>query len=563
MFIILAAILVLFTAMMVFTFSSNNKVKDLGIQKTGEVMLADQKAKLKVATHTAALTLGHAVAGIGDSAQKVEIVRRLIDDIRFEADKSGYYFVYENTTNVALPPNKALQGKDLGHKKDANGVQFVADMRDQAKRGGGFVQYIWPKPGAGDTPKLSYAEMIPGTQMWIGTGVYLDNIEAFQTSMAAEIGAAVSANTVKISLFAGLIFVGIVALTLFIALGITHSLKEMITSFRDIAEGEGDLSRRIEINSKDEISELAGCFNTFLDRLQGIIKQLAENAGLVNKASDQLNEIASQLTAGADDTSRRTESLSTAAEEMSASLNNVAAAMEESSTNTTMVASAAEEMTATINEIAQNAEKARDISGKAVEQSQGASDQMALLGQAATAIGKVTETITEISEQTNLLALNATIEAARAGEAGKGFAVVANEIKELAKQTAGATLDIKKQIEGIQGTTDGTVTSINEISQVIANVNEIVATIATAVEEQSAATGEIASNINQASRGIQEVNQSVNQSSSVSAEITEDIATVNQTTTDISNNSGQLSASAGELQRMAAEMNGIVGAFKI
>jgi methyl-accepting chemotaxis protein len=185
------------------------------------------------------------------------------------------------------------------------------------------------------------------------------------------------------------------------------------------------------------------------------------------------------------------------------------------------------------------------------------------LGNAANSIGKVIETITDISEQVNLLALNATIEAARAGDAGKGFAVVANEIKELAKQTAGATLDIKKQIEGIQGTTDGTVTSINEISQVIANVNEIVSTIATAVDEQSAATGEIASNIKQASQGIQEVNQNVNQSSSVSAEITEDIATVNQTTTDISNNSGQLSASAGELQRMAAEMNGIVGAFKI
>jgi methyl-accepting chemotaxis protein len=562
MYIILAAILVLFVAMITFSLSSSNKVKALGIHKTGEVMLADQKAKLKVATHTAALILGHAVAVAGDKAEKVAIVRRLIEDIRFETDKSGYYFVYENTTNVALPPKKELQGKDLGHLKDTNGVQFVADMRDQAKRGGGFVQYIWPKPGAGDTPKLSYAEMIPGTAMWIGTGVYLDNIETFQAGMATEIDQAVNAAITQMGILASLIFAGIIALTLFIALGVTRSLREMIVSVQDIAKGEGDLTKRIEIESKDEIAELAGWFNTFLDKLQGIITQLAENAGLVNNASDQLNGIASQLASGADDTSRRTENLSTAAEEMSANLNNVAAAMEESSTNTTMVASAAEEMTATINEIAQNAEKARDISGRAVEQSRGASEQMALLGQAATAIGKVTETITEISEQTNLLALNATIEAARAGEAGKGFAVVANEIKELAKQTAGATLDIKKQIEGIQGTTDGTVTSINEISEVITNVNEIVATIATAVEEQSAATSEIASNISQASHGIQEVNQNVNQSSAVSAEITEDIATVNQTTTDISSSSGQLSTNSSELQRMAAELNGIVGAFK-
>jgi methyl-accepting chemotaxis protein len=563
MYIILAAILVLFASMLIFTISSSGRVRDLGVSKTGAVMLADQKSKLQVATHTIALALGHAVAATEEKGAKIDIVRRLIDDVRFETDKSGYYFVYENTTNIALPPKKELQGKDLGQLKDSNGVQLVAELRDRANSGGGFVQYIWPKPGAGDTPKLSYAEMIPGTRMWIGTGVYLDNIEAFQTSMATDIDAAVNANTVNICVLAGVIFTGIIVLTLFIALGITRSLKEMVVSFQDIAEGEGDLTKRIVIRSRDEIGELALCFNTFMEQLQGIIRKLAENAGLVNQSSNQLSEIATQLASGADDTSRRTENLSTAAEEMNANLNNVAAAMEESSTNTTMVATAAEEMTATINEIAQNAEQARDISGSAVEQARGASDQMALLGKAATAIGKVTETITEISEQTNLLALNATIEAARAGEAGKGFAVVANEIKELAKQTATATLDIKKQIDGIQNTTDGTITSINEISAVITNVNEIVATIATAVEEQSTATSEIASNINQASQGIQEVNQNVNQSSSVSAEITRDIASVNQVTTDISSNSSQVSVRAEELQRMAAELNGIVEAFKI
>lgn len=168
LYIILAAILVLFATMMMFGINSSDTVKNIGISKTGEVMLADQKAKLKVATHTIALALGHAIAPVEDQAEKVNIIRRLIDNIRFEEDKSGYYFVYKNTTNVALPPKKKLQGKDLGHLKDENGVQFVADMRDRAKNGGGFVQYIWPKPGAGDTPKLSYSEMIPGTQMWIG-----------------------------------------------------------------------------------------------------------------------------------------------------------------------------------------------------------------------------------------------------------------------------------------------------------------------------------------------------------------------------------------------------------
>lgn len=156
-------------------------------------------------------------------------------------------------------------------------------------------------------------------------------------------------------------------------------------------------------------------------------------------------------------------------------------------------------MTTTINEIAQNTEKANTITGEAVSEAKGASDNVDELGSAAQEISKVTETVTEISEQTNLLALNATIEAARAGDAGKGFAVVANEIKELARQTAEATQDIKRRIEGIQDSTSGTVTKIQQISKVINDVNDIVSTIASSVEEQSVTTKEIATNVAQAS----------------------------------------------------------------
>jgi methyl-accepting chemotaxis protein len=563
MFIILGAILGLFIAMLLFNFYGAHDVKALGVHHAGEMMLEDQKARIQLASHTMAVNIGHALNLVETREAQIELIRRFGKDLIFEADKSGYFFVYEGTTCISMPAKASLQGKDLGGLKDKNGVQVIVELRDKAQGGGGYVQYIWPKPGAGDTPKVSYAEMIPGTTFWVGTGVYLDNIEAFQAGMSRQIDQEVRADMIKISLFAGLIFAGIVTLTLFISVGITKSLKEMVVSFKDIAEGEGDLTKRIEIRSRDELAELAGLFNTFMQKLQGVIGQIADNAGHVDRSANGLSAAATQMSANADETSERAGNLSTAAEEMSANLTTVAAAMEESSTNTTMVATAAEEMTATINEITQNAEKARGISDQAVQQSKAASGQMALLGQAAQAIGKVTETITEISEQTNLLALNATIEAARAGEAGKGFAVVANEIKELAKQTAGATLDIKKQIEGIQGTTDGTVKSINEITAVITNVNEIVATIATAVEEQSAATSEIASNINQASQGIQEVNENVSQSSSVAGEITEDVTTVDRSAGEIAKSSSQVEASATEMREMAAELKTIVGAFKI
>ena len=344
---------------------------------------------------------------------------------------------------------------------------------------------------------------------------------------------------------------------------VVAGIKRTSAMVKDIAQGEGDLTKRLDVVKKDEIGELADWFNLFLDKLNSLIIKIADNACEVENASRDFETIAGKLSRSAEETSGRSGSVSTAAEEMSANLNTVAAAMEQSSTNVSMVATASEEMTATITEIAQNAEKARTVVDQAVNRSDEASKQMNTLGEAAVGIGKVVETITEISEQVNLLALNATIEAARAGEAGKGFAVVANEIKELAKQTSSASLEIRQKIEHIQGTTNGTVDGINEISAVIKNVYEIVGTIATAVEEQSAVTSEIASNIAQASQGIQEVNENVNQTSMVSTEISKDITAVNQNTSEISANSDQVSKSAGNMKQMAKELSDIVSSFKI
>lgn len=563
MYLIIIAILALFFVMVFFAVQNGNKVRDMGLAKTGEVMLADQKAKLEVASHTIALAAGHAVEGVDGLEAKIEIIRKLIDDIRFENDKSGYYFVYNGTTNVALPPKKELQGKDLGGLKDKNGVYLVRDLLEKAKGGGGFVEYIWPKPGAGDVPKLSYAEMIPGTDMWIGTGVYLDNIATYKVLMEENLNSQVSKNVSTMLFIAGAIFVAIISLCLFIVFGIVKGLKAMILNFQDIAEGEGDLTRRIIINSKDEIAELAKWFNLFMEKLQGIIKSISSDTNTLGKESMNLSSFASSLAQNAQESSDRSDNVATAAEEMSANLNNVAAAMEESTTNTSMVASAAEEMTATINEIADYSSSAHDISLKAVKQAEGTSERMAQLGASADAISKVTETITEISEQTNLLALNATIEAARAGEAGKGFAVVANEIKELAKQTAMATLDIKTKIDDVQKTTTGTVQDIREISSVINSVNEIVSTITNAVGEQSKATQEIALNINQAAEGLGEVNENVSQISVVASTITQDIALVNSASGDVSNTSSEVETSSQKLQSLSQDLHRAVASFKI
>ncbi|MBU1231365.1 MAG: cache domain-containing protein [Proteobacteria bacterium] len=565
MFLILIGIVILFGVMSFFTLNISGKIRDLGLEETGTVMLEDQKAKVQVASHSMALAIQQAIekAGYTEQEDMAGLIRAMVDPIRFEEDSSGYFFVYQNTTNVAFPVKKDNQGKDLGQTKDKNGVYVIQELDKQARAGGGFVSYIWPKPGKGETPKISYAEMIPGLDMWIGTGVYIDNIDSTKAALDDKMGKLTRSKTINMLLIAGLIFLTIIALNIIIVFGITSGLKQLITSLRDVTEGDGDLTRRIDIRSSDELGELATLFNNFLAELQGIIKRLAESALNVRARSTELSNISLELLSNATDTSQRAENVASSSEEMSANLNNVAAAMEESSTNTNMVAAAAEEMSATINEIAENAERGREVSAKAVDQATSASEKMTELGQAADKIGKVTETITEISEQTNLLALNATIEAARAGEAGKGFAVVANEIKELAKQTAEATLNIKALIDDVQVTSRTTREEISQISSVIGGVNNIVATIATAVEEQTAATREIANNISQASEGIQEVNENVNQSSTVAIDITRDITEVSSSAQRISKNSNEVKNSAEDLLARSTELSDIVGRFKI
>jgi len=355
----------------------------------------------------------------------------------------------------------------------------------------------------------------------------------------------------------------IIPLVYFLSSKIINPLNQVVYGLRDIAEGEGDLTMRLPVQSRDEIGELADCFNIFMKKLQGIIGEISGNAGVLGNASTHMSSLSGNMSDVADQMAHESNRVADDAEKMSDNINSVAAAMEESSTNMNMVATAAEEMTATINEIAQNSETARTITETAVDQAKNASVGVGDLGKAAREIGKVTETISEISEQTNLLALNATIEAARAGEAGKGFAVVANEIKELANQTATATSEIKAKIDGIQNSTVDTTRVIEEISTVIYSVNEIVATIATSVEEQSVTTREIAGNVSQATHGLQEVTENAAASSSVSREIAGHISEVKSTSGALSSDSSTMNDSALELSRLADKLNNLVGRFKV
>jgi methyl-accepting chemotaxis protein len=496
----------------------------------------------------------------------MEDAKKAISEMRYGPKGEDYFWINDmGPTMIMHPVNPALDGKDLSTNKDPNGkLLFVEFVRVCREKGEGFVDYLWPFPGRTDpVPKLSYVKLFEPWGWIVGTGIYLDDVDEAVAAKEAEIVSAISTQRNALTL-AIVILIAVTALAVvFISRHITGPIVRASEMLKDIAQGEGDLTRRLKVESKDEVGEMAKWFNLFVENVQGIIGSVARNARQVNDASSELKMVSEEMSMGADQTSDKANAVAVASEEMSSNMNSVAAAMEEAATNVGMVASAAEEMTATITEIAQNTAKARSIAGDAVNQADNASSQVTELGTAALEIGKVIETITEISEQVNLLALNATIEAARAGDAGKGFAVVANEIKDLARQTAAATGEIKARVESIQNSTEGTVKEIGSISLVVNEVNEIVSTIATAVEEQSVTTNEIADNVAQAAQGIEEVNENVAQSSSVSSEISRDIAEVTQAAKEISSSSNRISSSSESLNQLAQQLNEMVGRFKV
>jgi methyl-accepting chemotaxis protein len=338
-------------------------------------------------------------------------------------------------------------------------------------------------------------------------------------------------------------------------------LAEAVSVLQSVAKG--DLRRDLQVTSNDEIGDMAAAVRSMTASLRKTIGEIAGGVEVLACSTRKLSANSHGMAASSRNASDKAHSVAAAAEEMSANVVSVASGMDQAVSNLGNVATATEQMTATIGEIAGNSEKARRITADASSQATRITDQMNRLGEAAREIGKVTETINEISSQTNLLALNATIEAARAGSAGKGFAVVANEIKLLAQQTASATEDIKVRIGGVQSCAADGIAEVERVSRIIHEVSDLVSSIAAAIEEQTTVTKDIASNIAHASNGVGEAHGRVSQSSQVSMEIASDIAVVDQAAGQIAGSSEEVQATVVELSKLAETLKETVLLFQV
>jgi methyl-accepting chemotaxis protein len=375
-----------------------------------------------------------------------------------------------------------------------------------------------------------------------------------------------AARVAKLMLVGGT--VGGVLLGMLLGLLVTRSIAIPLgAAVAHLAEvARGDLNRDVPemlVRRGDEIGDLGRGIADEVASLRRLIGGMTDGSRCLASASTELAATATQLTGGAENTVSQSRTVAAAAEQMSANMTSMASSTEQMSANIKVVASAVEELTASISEVAKSAEQAASVANNAAQLVSTSNEQIGTLGSAADEIGKVIEVIQDIAEQTNLLALNATIEAARAGEAGKGFAVVATEVKELARQTAGATEDIRKRIEAIQGSTGGAVKSIGDISEVIQRVNELSRTIASAVEEQSITTKEIAKNVAESSTAAQTVARGVSESASASQEITHTIVGVDQSAKQAAEGAAQTQNAGRELSQMAEQLQTLVGQFHL
>lgn len=248
------------------------RLEQVVVRHSQEIMLDDQKTKIKAAAHSMALALGEALNFAGDDFDRKRLALAIVNPVRFEDDASGYFFVYQGTVNVALPPRPGLQGKDLGELTDRDGVHYVRELYRSAAGGGGFVTYFFPKPGGPEERKISYAEMIPGTDLWVGTGVYLDNVDRESGRITGVI--AVLFNQALAA--TGAVFAVMVGILSILCLAIAHSVARPMAEATLAAEriASGDLDVRLDEAGRDEAARLQAALNRMADTLGRNIEEI-------------------------------------------------------------------------------------------------------------------------------------------------------------------------------------------------------------------------------------------------------------------------------------------------
>ena len=472
-----------------------------------------------------------------DVAQKV--AARQIEKLRYE--KKEYLWLNDlNAVCIMHPIKPELNGKDLSGLKDPNGVHIFQEFVKICKeKGGGVVNYMWPKPGEKDPiAKISYVQTFTPWGWVVGSGIYVDDVRK-------------DVNTVK-WLFLGLnLLVAAVSLLLAfsIARGITLTLGRVDRTLQEMASGNGDLTRRLTVEREDETGSLASSFNRFLDNLKEIMVHITRNSVDVAAAATQLNGTAAKIASGTEQVAFESSSVAIASEEMASTSSSIASNCATAVQNVNLAGQTASQGALVVGQAVQSIQR---IAGKVQESAR----TVSALGTRSEQIGEIIGTIEDIADQTNLLALNAAIEAARAGEQGRGFAVVADEVRALAERTTKATREISEMIKTIQKETISAVTAMEEGVREVQHGTDDAASSGRALED-------ILAQVSGVSTQIDQISYAAKEQTSVTNEISSNLHRITQVVQETSVNAKETAVSAQQLAGMADELKRIVGQFRL
>ena len=541
--------------------------------------------------------------GLYASYDIVTAKNRAIKLIRLLGKRQGGYFwiMSQDLKMILHGGHRKLEGlsvvdyfaKDKKVLIEKTGEPFYENIMSmvQSKPNGILVRYKWPnmdkEKGDKFFVKESYVQYFAPWKWIVGTGYRTMEVEQKilekQIYFHEKMG-----HAVFLAFILAFVFILIFGLITFI---IFKYFGNQVGKTRETLDKiiNGDLRLRLNVEDRnDELGYFAKLFDDGMDNMQHIVKnnhdtvatisqvsltlkrssddlkarmiEMSDQAETNEQATENVTRLIENVSRVAQDMSYQMHTFSNSASsiaedvqksgmatsEISSNLNDVAVSAERMSLSVNTVATAIEEMYASLNEVARNSGRGANVTQEASDKASHISEMMNGLGNAAKEIGAVVELINDIASQTNLLALNATIEAA--GESGKGFAVVANEVKELARQTAGATEKIRIKVESMQNNTAASIRAIDSIVEVINEINAIMSTIASAVEEQTATTNEIAKSVSEAASSAESVSQKVSQCAEHADETAKNVENVMESGTIISN---QITDQATQMESIA------------
>lgn len=501
-------------------------------------------------------------ADSADTPERRARAKEILGRIRFGT--SGYVFAYDyDGTCQVLTTKPAWMGTLRIEEKDKLGRPYLKNLIEAAKRGGDTTRYSFDKPGTKQVAdKIAYAKGFEPWKWMVGTGVYVDDIDSAVALRERE----VARNTRGVILGVAGMSAAILVLVILVTVGVLRRtlapLGGLQGRMEEVAAGEADLRRRLDIASQDEVGKVSQAFNRFLGTIQAMVGQVGAASKTLATTSEELSSMSQGVAGESSHLSGNSREVASLVARASGDLGGIAKSASSATQSVSTLSAAIEEMSASLQEVARTGQQELDCSQRARQRSVVAKEAMGRLDKLIEGVGGILDAIQQIADQTKLLALNATIEAARAGEAGKGFAVVAGEVKQLAQQTAGATSEIQQRIDQIRQGGQQAVEAFSEVEKVIDEVHQLSAVVGAAVEEQSATVKEIARTISLVDREVASIATTVKAASGQLGATTGSIQGVDEGVARMGSGIVQMDLAIQELTQLAAGLHSSIGRFK-